>query len=446
MSNLKAQMSKVGSKYNRIPRPLRGLQLPHEQTSSKSASKPVISCQICGSKKLKSVLFLGYIPPVNAMPPIGSTPKEELSFPLELLRCADCTLVQIGLEVAPEILFPPTYPYVSGSTKVLRENFANLHRESCEILKLKKEDLIVDIGSNDGTLLSNFKNDGHRVLGVEPTNAGKLAIAAGIPTEISFFSKEKAAELKKQYGAARLITAANVFAHIGGIHSIVDGILNWLGPEGVFISESHYLLSLIQTLQYDTIYHEHLRYYSVKSLSHLLESHGLEVFHVKKIPSHGGSIRVYSALKGKFPRNASVDEFLKEEERAGLTDGSALKTFREKVIQSKLDLMVSLSELKKSGARIFGISAPSRASTLINYTGLDDGIVDAVMEIATSPKTGKYIPGTKIPVLDEKKLFEDQPEYALLFSWHIATELIEKLRQKGFRGKFIIPLPEPRVV
>lgn len=409
-------------------------------------SEPITVCQICQNKNLSSVLFLGYIPPVNAMPAIGSTPIEELSFPLELLRCHECTLVQIGLAVAPEILFPPTYPYVSGSTKVLRENFADLHRESCEMLKLKKDDLVVDIGSNDGTLLSNFKSDGHRVLGVEPTNAGKLAIAAGIPTEISFFSKEKAAELKKQYGAARLITAANVFAHIGGIHSIVDGILDWLGSDGVFISESHYLLSFIETLQYDTIYHEHLRYYSVKSLSYLLERHGLEVFHVKKIPSHGGSIRVYSARKGQYPRNLSVDEFLNEEERAGLTNGNALQAFRRKVIQSKLDLMALLSELKKSGARIFGISAPSRASTLINYTGLDDGIIDAVMEISTSPKVGKYIPGTKIPVLDEKKLFEEQPEYALLFSWHIAAELTEKLRQKGFRGKFIVPLPEPHIL
>lgn len=430
--------------YDRAPR---SFHQHHRNTvSAKATSKPITSCQICGSKNFSSVLFLGYIPPVNAMPAIGSMPKEERAFPLELLRCAGCTLVQIGLEVAPEILFPPTYPYVSGSTKVLRENFADLHRESCGMLKLKKEDLIVDIGSNDGTLLSNFKNDGHRVLGVEPTNAGKLAIAAGIPTEISFFNKEKAAELKKQYGESRLMTAANVFAHIGGIHSIVDGILNWLEPNGVFISESHYLFSLIQTLQYDTIYHEHLRYYSVESLEALFAAHGMEVFHVKKIPSHGGSIRVYSARKGQFPRNASVNEFLKQEDQAGLTDGSALKTFREKVIQSKLDLMALFRELKKSGARIFGISAPSRASTLINYTGLDDGLVDAIMEIATSPKTGKYIPGTKIPVLDEKKLFEDQPEYALLFSWHIAAELTEKLRQKGFRGKFIIPLPEPRIV
>ncbi len=409
-------------------------------------SKPITQCQICDSKKLESVFFLGGIPPVNAMPLLGSTPQEELSFPLELLRCADCTLVQIGLEVDPEILFPPTYPYVSSSTRVLRDNFADLAAESIPMLTIRPEDLVVDIGSNDGTLLSNFFERGIRVLGVEPTNAGKIAIDRGIPTEIEFFSASAASRFRKKYGPARLITAANVFAHIGGVHEVVEGILDWLGPRGVFISESHYLLSLIETLQYDTIYHEHLRYYSVQSLAALFATHGLEIFHVKKIPSHGGSIRVYAARKGEYARNKSVDEFLRKEDVAGLTDGSALAAFRRNVLQSKLDLYALLAPLKASGARIFGISAPSRASTLINYTGLDDGIIEAVMEIATSPKVGKYIPGTRIPVLDEKKLFEDQPEYALLFSWHIADELMQKLKQKGFQGKFIVPLPEPRTV
>lgn len=410
------------------------------------SSKPITSCQICGGKNLESVLFLGYIPPVNTMPVIGTEPEAEEVYPLEWLRCKQCTLVQIGFEVDPNILFPPSYPYVSGSTRILRENFADLYRESSAFLKLTPADLVVDIGSNDGTLLSNFKEGGHRVLGVEPTNAGKLAIERGIRTEIAFFGKEEAARLKARYGQARLITAANVFAHIGNVHGVVSGILDFLGPRGVFVSESHYLLGLIETLQYDTIYHEHLRYYSVKSLINLFDIHGLEVFHVKKIPSHGGSIRVYSSRKGEYPKNPSVDEFLKAEDEAGLSDGSAFRTFQANVLQSKLDLYALLSPLKKARACIYGISAPSRASTLINYTGLDDGTIDAIMEIGTSPKVGKYIPGTRIPVLDEKKLFEDQPEYALLFSWHITDELTEKLRQKGFLGKFIIPLPEPRVV
>lgn len=409
-------------------------------------SKPVKNCQICNSERLESILFVGYIPPVNTMSVIGSVPVEENVYPLEMLRCKDCTLVQIGCEVNADILFPPTYPYLSASTKILCENFADLYRESVSMLGLQPTDLIVDIGSNDGTLLSNFKNGGHRVLGIEPTKAAEIANKNGITTEMVFFGKESAIEAQKKYGYAKMITAANVFAHIGDVHSVVDGILNLLSPDGVFISESHYLLGLVETLQYDTIYHEHLRYYSVRSLSYLLNMHGLEVFHVTRIPTHGGSIRVYAVRKGQQKIDPSVNEILALEDKLGIIDGSALKEFRKKVIQTKVDLYALLKPLKAAGARIYGIGAPSRSSTLINYTGLDDGIIDCVMEIKTSPKVGKYVPGTRIPVLDETKLYEDQPEYAFLFSWHITNELTVNLRKKGFKGKFIVPLPEPKIL
>ncbi|MBI4994121.1 class I SAM-dependent methyltransferase [Candidatus Peregrinibacteria bacterium] len=409
-------------------------------------SKPIEKCQVCGSSGLKSVLFVGFIPPVNTMPVVGSIPIEEKRYPLELLRCGKCTLVQIGCEVNQEILFPLTYPYLSASTKILRENFADLCRESSAMLGLKPGDLVVDIGSNDGTLLSNFKNSGYKVLGIEPTNAADIANANGITSEKVFFNAQSAAKAKSKYGSAKIITAANVFAHIGDIHPVVDGILDLLAPDGVFISESHYLLGLIETVQYDTIYHEHLRYYSVRSISYLLAEHGLEVFHVTKIPTHGGSIRVYAARKGQKKPDNSVAEILADEDQKGLTDGSVLKVFRQKVMQSKLKLHELLRPLKEKGDRIYGIGAPSRSSTLINYVGLDDGIVDCVMEIKTSPKVGKYVSGTRIPVLDESKLYEDQPEYALLFSWHITNELTANLRKKGFKGKFIVPLPEPKII
>jgi hypothetical protein len=409
-------------------------------------SKPLPDCQVCSSKKLESILFVGFIPPVNTMPAVGSAPVEQPAYPLEMLRCPDCTLVQIGLEVNPNILFPPEYPYLSGSTKILRENFADLYKKSLALLSLKPTDLIIDIGSNDGTLLSNFKNGGHRVLGIEPSLASEIANKNGVKTKMSFFTEAVAAEVKKTEGPARVITAANVFAHIANIHSVVNGIVELLGPDGVFISESHYLLSLVETLQYDTIYHEHLRHYSLLSLSYLLNGHGLEVFHVERIPTHGGSIRVYSARKGSQKIQPSVKEIMDLEKSSGLTSGESLKTFRKRVVQSKLDLHALLSPLKKNGARIYGIGAPSRASTLINYTGLDDGILDAVMEISTSHKLNKYMPGTRIPVLDEARLFSDQPEYALLLSWHISDELIANLKKKGFKGKFIVPLPEPAIL
>ena len=401
-------------------------------------------CQVCDSTNLESLLFLGYLPPVNTMPLIGTPLQEQPAYPAELLRCKDCTLAQLGLIVDPAILFPPSYPYTSGTTKILRENFAELSREVDSLYPLKSNQLVVDIGSNDGTLLSNFQREGVRVFGIEPTNAGKLAIERGIPTMISFFGKSAAEKAVAEQGRARIITATNVFAHIEDIHNIVEAMLALLDTDGIFISESHYFLSLLETLQYDTIYHEHLRYYTLTSLKHLLEMHGMDVIHARRIPTHGGSIRVYATRKGRHPVQPSVSKIL-EEESLGITD-EVFKHFKRAVVQSKLDLLALLNKIKASGERVYGIGAPSRASTLINYVGLDDGILNSVLEIKGSYKIGKYIPGTIIPVWEESRLFSDQPEYALLLSWHIADELIPKLQSRGYKGKFIVPLSAVRVV
>ena len=407
------------------------------------ASVPVESCQVCGHDVLDDVLSLGYMPPVNQMVPIGQVPRQQPWFPTNLLHCRNCDLVQLGLAVDPVIIFPPEYPYTSGTTKLLRDNFADLHRESAAMLGLGDKDLVVDIGSNDGTLLSNFQNGGHRVLGIEPTDVGDIANRRGIPTLKRYFGAQVAREVKRDYGPARVVTAANCFAHIEDVHAIVDGIVEMLAPDGVFISESHYLIGLLDTLQYDTVYHEHLRYYSVASLKHLLEMHDLEVFHARPIPSHGGSIRVYAARRGAHPVQDSVRHMLAAEPR-GKAMSQRLADFKRDVVLSKLRLLSMLRDLKETGARIAGISAPSRASTLVNYVGLDEGIIDYVLEIGGSLKIGKCMPGTAIPVVDEAKLFSDQPDCALIFSWHIADELAPKLKAKGFRGQLITPLPVPR--
>lgn len=400
-------------------------------------------CQVCAHPDLDPILFLGYLPPVNRMNQIGEPPREQPSYPAQLLYCPHCHLVQLGLIVDPQIIFPSEYPYTSSTTKILRENFAELYRECTTILNLKNEDLVVDIGSNDGNLLGNFKKH-HRVLGITPEDIGRIAIENGIPTIIDYFSEGTVSQVLAEHGPARLITATNVFAHIENINHIISLILRLLQPGGVFISESHYLLPLIQTLQYDTIYHEHLRYYSLHSLRYLLESHGLEIFHAKRIPTHGGSIRVYAARKGENPVKSTISELLSIEKPVVLDKDNLFK-FKKNVVISKLRLHRLLFDIKEKGERIYGISAPSRASTLINYVGLDEGIIDYVVEIQGSHKIGKYIPGTLIPVVEESCLFTDQPEYALLFSWHIADELAPKLRQRGFKGRFIQPLPEPHI-
>jgi len=407
-------------------------------------SKVVEKCQICNNKELEPILFLGYLPPVNQMHNIGEKPHEQPSYPAQMLYCPKCHLVQLGLIVNPKILFPAEYPYTSSTTKILRENFAELYKECKTIVNLGREDLVVDIGSNDGNLLSNFK-DNHKVLGITPEDIGKLAIEKGIPTILNYFKKDVVEKIKKEYGKAKVITATNVFAHIDNINEIVDLIIDLLADDGVFISESHYLLSLIETLQYDTIYHEHLRYYSLHSLKYLLEKHGLEIIYAKQIPTHGGSIRVYAARKGKYPINNTIITLLHKEKKTILKKEKLLE-FKDKVVISKLQLYSLLLGIKKQGKRIYGIGAPSRASTLINYVGMDDGIMDCVLEIKGSYKIGKYMPGTLISVVEESKLYEDQPDYALLLSWHIADELAPKLKEKGFKGDFIVPLPSPRIL
>jgi len=398
---------------------------------------------MCNNNKLESILFLGFLPPVNKMHNINSQLIEQQSYPAELKYCNNCYLVQLGLIVNKEVLFPSEYPYTSSTTKVLRDNFADLYNECSNIIDLNDKDLIIDIGSNDGNLLSNFQK--HRVLGITPEEIGKTAIERGIPTIIDYFSEKVVVKVKQNHGKAKIICATNVFAHIDNVNQVTELIKDLLDKKGVFISESHYLLPLIQTLQYDTIYHEHMRYYSLHSLKYLLESHGLEIFHVKEISSHGGSIRVYSSKKGNYKVNVSVKNQLNKE-KDYVTNIDNFKKFRNNVVLSKLRLYKLLCEIKEQEKSISAISAPSRGSTLVNYVGLENGIIDYVFEIQGSHKIGKYLPGTIIPVIDENFMYENQPDYVLFLSWHISDELIPKLKEKGYNGKFIVPLPVPKII
>jgi SAM-dependent methyltransferase len=407
---------------------------------------PISTCQVCSSPELSSVLFLGYLPPVNLLRPLSKPHPAEPWFPTELLQCQRCHLVQLSYIADPTVIFPPEYPYRSGTTRVLRENFADLAREVIECLPLSPGTFVVDIGSNDGTLLQNFHERGFRILGVEPSLTATIAQEQGIPTLMTFFNTAAVDEVLRDHGQAQLITAANVFAHIPGIHGIVEEILRLLAPGGVFVSESHYLLDLLRTLQYDTIYHEHLRYYSLHSLKHLLESHGLSIFSVKRIPTHGGSIRVYASASRDYTVDDSVPALLEEEKQAGLLSKRWIQPFRERVLHSKLALYELLAQLKRAGSVIYGIGAPSRASTLLHYVGLQSDILECILEVQGSLKLDKYMPGTNIPVLEESKLSRDQPPYVLLLSWHIAPELQRNLKKRGYQGDFIVPLPEPRIV
>ena len=405
-------------------------------------SKTIDRCQISGAKDLKTILSLGYLPPVNKLKKINSSLSEDMFFPAEMVFSSKSQLAQLTTLVNKEILFPKEYPYTSSTTKILRENFKELYKDCKKIVNISSRDLVIDIGSNDGNLLKNFK-DHHRVLGITPEKIGRLAIKQGIETLIRYFDKDTSNLVLKKFGKAKIITATNVFAHIDNVNFLMKNLLRILKKDGVFISESHYLVSLIQTNQYDTIYHEHLRYYSLTSLKYLFEKYGIEIIHAKKINTHGGSIRVYAARKNKFRINKSVSKILNYEK--SFLNWKTFINFKKNVVTSKIDLYAMLKKIKKNKKKIYGIGAPSRASTLINYVGLDENIVDCVLEIDGSYKIGNYIPGKKIPILSEKELYNNPPDFVILFSWHIAPELKLNLKKKGYKGKFIIPLPYPKI-
>ena len=405
--------------------------------------KYINSCQITGSKKLKKIISLGNIPFVNDTKKINSKNTLTLSAPLELYYCNKSKLVQLNIEIDKEILFPKSYPYTSSTTKILRDNFSNLRDQVNKMNFLKKNDLVIDIGSNDGNLLSNFK-DIYRVLGVTPETIGKIAIKKGIPTIIGYFDDQTAKIIKKRHGKAKLITATNVFAHISEVNKLVQNIKKCLKPNGVFISESHYLLSLLETNQYDTIYHEHLRYYSITSLRNLFSKHGLEIFKVEKINTHGGSIRVYASRKKINKIDSSVKKLSNKEKNLE----KKLFTFKNKIKKTKVNFYKILSRIYENNInlKIAGISAPSRSTTLINYLGLDENIIEYIFEVKGSKKIGNYVPGTKIKIIEEKIQNLKKFDYLIIFSWHIKKDLIKILKKKGYKGKFIIPLPEPKII
>ena len=408
----------------------------------KNYSKIIDYCQFSKKKDLIKVLSLGYLPAVNEVSNTKKRNNFSFFFPTDLCYSKSSNLFQINNIVDQKILFPKSYPYTSSTTKLLVDNFSNLSKEVNRMFKIKSEDLIIDIGSNDGNLLKRFKN--MRVLGVTPENIGKKAIKEGIPTILDYFNFKTSKKILNNYGKAKIITATNVFAHIDNIKDLMNNIKRILKKDGIFITESHYFLTLMKTLQYDTIYHEHLRYYTLTSLKNIFKKFGFVVFFAKKIPTHGGSIRVYATQNKNFKISNTIKKILDEERR--LITPLNLKKFSKSIIKSKVSLLALLNKIKNKDNTICGIGAPSRASTLASYVGLNSDLINFIGEIDGSNKIGNFLPGTNIPIIHEKKVLKKKPNYLLLFSWHISKELIGKIKKKGFKGKFIIPLPTPKII
>jgi SAM-dependent methyltransferase len=401
-------------------------------------------CEACGSSQLETVIDFSPQPPVQAFLRPDQLREPEVHYPLALLQCRECRLVQLGYALDPEIVFPKDYPYQTGLTRILVEDFADLVEQAVERLSLGEGDLAIDIGSNDGTLLKGYLPHGVGVLGIEPTDIAQIAQRNGVPTIQDYFTEEVASGIVAERGHAAVVSATNVVAHMPNLYPFLRGVRTLLKGGGLFVSESHYLLDLVQKLQYDTIYHEHLRFYALRPLTEILGRAGFTVVDCERVPTHGGSIRVW-AVAGEGRPSDRLERQIAEEQAFGLYDDARLEEFRDRIVESKRALSSLLLDLKRKGKSIVGVGAPARSTMLLNYCNIDRDILDYIVEPAGSLKNGLFTPASRIPIVEESRVFEDQPDYALLLSWHIADELIPKLRERGFAGGFVIPLPEPRV-
>ncbi|OGV72826.1 MAG: methyltransferase [Lentisphaerae bacterium RIFOXYB12_FULL_65_16] len=406
------------------------------------------ACQVCGCSDLQLVIDLGHHAPCDSLLRENQLHEIERTYPLRCMRCPECGLVQIDYVVAPEELFYQDYPYRSGITSTLARNLQSIAQVMIESehVKLPKGSFVVDLGSNDGTLLQGFKSAGMRVLGVEPTKIAAIANANGIPSLKTFFGTTVGRQIREQYGQAQVVTAANMFAHVAKLSDLIRGVAELLCDGGIFLTESHYLLDLLKTVQYDSIYHEHLKYYSLKPFVRMLDAYGFSVIDAERIPNYGGSIRVFAKkAKGLLP-SLRMKELLAEEEYEDLYGPRPFEEFRNRVAKSKTDLQNLLVDLRRNGKTVVGVGCPGRCATLLNYCRVDRDLMPYIAEQPSCLKVGMFLPGAHIPVVDEKIMFESNPDYAVILSWHYWEPIVRNLRAKGITSKFIVPLPEVHVL
>ena len=403
-------------------------------------------CQICNSDKLHLVLDLGHQPLCDSLLTKEQLNEPEIMYPLRMYWCKDCSAAQIDYCVEGSTVYHPNYPYKSGVTKELVEYQRGMSVSLILKYNLKQGDLVIDIGSNDGTLLKGFKDAGIKVLGVEPTNIAKIANQDGIETIQEFFTEKLANEIKDKYGKASMILATNMFAHMATIGEVVSGIEALLKDDGVFISETHYLLDVIGGGQFDTIYHEHLRTYSLKSLLKLFSYYNFTITDVERGSRYGGNIRVH-VTKGKDrPVSENVKKLLEAEENFGLYKLETYEKFAQRVQKAKNDFINFLSDIKAEGKSIAANSCPGRCVTLLNYYGIDSSLIPYIAEQPASLKLGMYLPGKHIPVVNNEILIKEQPDYVILLAWHYAEPIAEQLKARGLKSDFIIPLPDFKIV
>ncbi len=404
-------------------------------------------CRVCGSKKLTKYLHFGMMPLANAYVDPHSK-EEEFGFPLEVLFCETCALSQLSIVIEPEIMFSD-YAYHSSISKTFQQHCSDMALQVKEYLK-KPGPFVVDIASNDGCLLREFKKKGFRILGVEPAkNLASMANAEGIETLPYFWDETIAKKILQKYGPADVITATNVFAHVHDIKSFVQNVKLTLADEGLFIIEVPYALNLIKKSEFDTIYHEHLSYFLVKPLQYLFEQEGMELRDVQEMPIHGGTIRVFVSKKENkgFPaRKDRIESFLARERKEGLHSLASYFDFVNKLLDIKIDLLQLLSKLKKERKIVAAYGASAKGNTLLNYCGVSSDFIDFIID-ETPEKQNKLYAGNHIPIYGYAELEKRKPDYLAILAWNFAKEIMQKTKEHEKRcGKYIIPIPRVRVV
>lgn len=402
-------------------------------------------CRACNSKKLLLFLQLGPTPAPNGFLKSEHRHRAEKFYPLDVAFCEDCGLVQLAHVVSPKIMFK-NYVYIPSTSETMRTHFASLAKQAIKSTDAKQGELSIDIGSNDGTLLKSFKALGMNVLGVDPAeNLVKKANKEGVRTLCALFTKEIASKIKKEYGLAKTITATNVVAHVHDLHDFLEGIKIVLSDDGLLIAEFPYLVDLIEKVEFDTIYQEHLSYFSITPFEKLLKLHGLYLIDVQRLSIHGGSVRVFVS---KIPKrsNERVKKMLQLEKKKGMLDSQTYLKFRRKVDKLRHELVQLLWKLRLDNKQIVGYGASAKGNIVLNYCRIGPETLDYIVD-SISYKQGKFTPGMHIPIFPEEKLLKDKPAYTLLLAWNFADEIIKKqdeYRKKG--GKFILAIPKVKIV
>ena len=402
------------------------------------------NCRFCDSENIKKFLDFGMMPLANNF---LNEEKENQKYPLRFSVCNDCGLVQVVDIISNEVLFKD-YRYTSSTTNTIREHFKNYANE---IMKkyLNKNSFVVEIGSNDGVMLEPFNNLGIKALGVEPaTNIAKLATDKGLDVLNDFFSVKTAQEISEKYGKADAIIGNNVLAHMDNMNEMFEGIKLLLSPKGILVFEIQYLYELVKNVQYDVMYHEHMSYYSVKPLISFLKKHGLKLFDVKEVPTHGGSIRVFGTHSDNEDVSVSQNVFdmLNKEKELGIHDYEGLTNFSKKVESHKEKIIELLENFKSQGKTICGYGAAGRGTIFVNFCGIDKKYLDYTVD-DSHEKQGRFVPGTLVKILPVKHFREYPTDVLLMVAWTYKDEILTKenwfLKQGG---KIIIPFPEPEVL